>query len=194
MRFKFLPPSAEHPFGTDNFGRSHMVARDLRRAALARHGPCGALPSTPCSARSSARSRAISAVSTIRDARQRRADGVSRDPARDRHHRRARALDAQRHHRARHRLYPAHRAHRARFGDRAARDGIRAGRDRRRRGALAHLAPPHPAERHGAADRAAELPLRLRGLVRGDAELPRPRRRAADADLGQHHGARAANT
>ncbi|MBV9135529.1 MAG: hypothetical protein JO357_00595, partial [Hyphomicrobiales bacterium] len=22
MRFKFLPPSADHPFGTDNFGRS----------------------------------------------------------------------------------------------------------------------------------------------------------------------------
>ena len=49
--------------------------------------------------------------------------------------------------RAGHRLHPAHRAHRARIGDRAARDGIRAGRRRGRRRALAHPAAPHPAQR-----------------------------------------------
>ena len=33
MRQKFLPPSAEHLFGTDNFGRSPVVARGVGRAA-----------------------------------------------------------------------------------------------------------------------------------------------------------------
>ena len=33
MRFKFLPPSAEHPFGTDNFGRSQW-SRVIRGAQL----------------------------------------------------------------------------------------------------------------------------------------------------------------
>ena len=41
------------------------------------------------------------------------------------------------------------------LGDRAARDGVRAGGGGRRRRPLAHPAPAHPAERDGAADRAA---------------------------------------
>ncbi len=39
-------------------------------------------------------------IDNVRDAHQRRADGVPRDPAGDRHHRRARSLDRRRHHRA----------------------------------------------------------------------------------------------
>ena len=41
MRFKFLPPSAEHPFGTDNFGRSQWSRVVLGRAALDGHRAFG---------------------------------------------------------------------------------------------------------------------------------------------------------
>ena len=50
-----------------------------------------------------------------------------------------------------------------------------------------HPVAAHPAQLHGAADRAAHLHLRLCRALRGGAELPGPRRGAADADLGQHH-------
>ena len=49
------------------------------------------------------------------------------------------------------------------------------------------LLQARPAQQPGAADRAADLHLRLRRAGGGGAELPRPRRAAADADLGQHH-------
>jgi peptide/nickel transport system permease protein len=61
---------------------------------------------------------------------------------------------------------------------------------RRRRSARAcrdHAAPP-VAQRAAAADRAGDLHLRVGGVDRGRAELPRRGHAAGDPELGQHHG------
>ena len=123
------------------------------------------------------------------DAGQRRADGVSRHPAGDRHHRRARArrpsTPCWRWPSSISRAPPASCAPRCivlremEYVQAAVAAGAGHWRILRR-----HILP----NAHGAADRAAFLPVRLRRAGRGDAELPRRRRGAADADLGQHHG------
>ena len=41
MRYRFLSPSPDHLFGTDNFGRSLLFARDLGRAAVDDHRRVG---------------------------------------------------------------------------------------------------------------------------------------------------------
>ena len=194
MRFRFLPPSPEHLFGTDNFGRS-LWSRVIWGARLSMVIGSAVVAINAVFGTADRRGGRVFPRARQRgDADQRRADGVSGGAAGDRRHRRAGAVGERRDHRAGHRLYAAHRAHRARLGDRAARDGLCAGGARRRGRRSAHPAQAHPAECHGAADRAAFVPVRLRGADRGDACLSSASARCRRRRPGATSWRRAANT
>ena len=157
MRFKFRPPGADFAFGTDNFGRS-LWSRVVWGAQLSviigfSVVAINAVFGTLIGALAGYFKALDNALMRVNDALMAfpamlLAIGVTAG---------AGAVHDQCHSGARRRLYPAHGAHRAILRDRAARDGICAGGGRRRRGALAHPAPPHPAQRDGAADRAADV-------------------------------------
>ena len=187
IRFRFRPPQAAFPFGTDQFGRdvfSRVVygtrlslwiglrhRADLGRVRRLSRRAVGAVPEFRCAA----------------DAGDGRADGGAGILLAIGLDRGARPADLQRDHRALGRLYPAHRAHRARLGAGDARARIHRGRPRRRRFGLRimlrHLLP----NAMGPLLVQSTFVFAYRYPGRGRPELPRRRPAAADAELGQHH-------
>ena len=157
MRFKFRPPGSEFAFGTDNFGRS-LWSRVIWGAQLSviigfSVVALNAVFGTLIGALAGYFRTLDNGLMRINDAMMAfpailLAIGITAvlGPS---------TLNAIL--RFGNRLHPAHGAYRALLGHRAARDGICAGGDRGRRGALAYPAPPHPAQRDGAADRATQL-------------------------------------
>ena len=110
---RLAPPSLDHPFGTDNYGRHPHEPSPVPESL------CSSERSQPSSLRCWGPSlRLFAAYNRIADAcsthaHLRRSDGVSRHPAGNRHHGSHGPADIERHHRTEHRLHPVRRSNRS---------------------------------------------------------------------------------
>src|SRR5687768_11260526 len=132
-----------------------------------------------------ARRRLLPAARRLGDARDGRAAGVSRRPARDRRDGRARPESAQRHDRRRHPLDPELRAIDPRDGALAEGARVRAERPGARCRSRPRAARSHPAEQRVAPPRVLVHADRHGNPARRDPVVPRARRAAADARVGK---------
>ncbi|MBS0549638.1 MAG: ABC transporter ATP-binding protein [Proteobacteria bacterium] len=160
---------------------------DLRLARLADRGPVGRRHLERARPGARPRLRLLPRDGRLRDAHHGRRDGDPVDPAGDRadHADAARPRHRDRGHR--HSRSPAHRARGARRRVVDPQPALYRERGRGRHAQHQAAVAARAAEHAGAADRAIDVCLRLGDADRGGPLLPRRRRAAGSAELGQHH-------